>query len=124
MYATLTSGATSATPTTPAAPAAVLPPPRRVIFYIDNLSLAAADRNHLVTEMKKFVAQSMRPRDEAMVATFNRVLRIPLPFTDDRAAIEAAFDRITTEAASGDTRRREAMLAQQDIHASGQHQQR
>lgn len=96
---------------------------RRVIFYIDNLTLSTVERNALLQEMKKF-AGTLRPRDEAMVATFNRVLRIPLPFTTDHAKVVEAFDRIAGESAGGDTRRREAALMQQNIYASGARDQR
>ncbi len=100
------------------------PPPRRVVFYIDNLTLTGSQRNRLIAEMKSFVNDSMRPHDEVMVATFNRMLHIPLTFTDDRTQIAAALDRLATESASGETRFNEAAIAQQDIHASGNSDQR
>lgn len=105
-------------------PAESAAPPRRVVFYIDNLTLTASQRNRLIAEMKSFVNESMRPHDEVMVATFNRMLHIPLTFTDDRALIAAALEHLASESASGETRFNEAAMAQQDIHASGNNDQR
>jgi VWFA-related protein len=98
--------------------------PRRVILYIDNLTLTTSERNRLIDEMKSFVTNVMRPGDEVMIATFNRVLRIPLPFTSDPAAVTAALDRVAQDVAAGETRINEALAAQQDIHASGNNEQR
>lgn len=100
------------------------PPPRRVVFYIDNLTLTGAQRNRLITEMKSFVGETMRPHDEVMIATFNHLLKIPLPFTDDRARIDSTLDNLMREPAFGETRFHEASQVQQDIHASGNSNQR
>jgi len=124
VYAAAPTATTAAPPGTPPSQNVALPAPRRVIFYIDNLTLTAVERNRVIAEMKEFVAQSMRPRDEVLIATFNRLLRVALPFTDDRRLIEETLDRLTTQSAAGETRMREAAQMQQDIHASGQHQQR
>ena len=116
--------------TSPAQPAAqpqapaFAPPPRRVVLYIDNLTLTTVERNRLIAEMKKFVGETLRPGDEVMVATFNRLLRIPLTFSSDRAAIEAALDKITGEAAQGEIRIHQMLSIQQDIHAAIQYDQR
>src|SRR5882724_12139912 len=39
---------------------------RRIILYIDNLSLAPFNRNRVFKQMKEFVKDAMRPGDEAM----------------------------------------------------------
>ena len=109
--------------TAPAASAAPFQP-RHIVLYIDNLTLSANERNRLVEEMRKFVAQSIRPGDEVMVATFNRLLRIPLPFTSDRARVEAALDQVSRDNASGEIRINQALAAQQDIHAAINYDQR
>src|SRR5436190_52053 len=49
---------------------------RRIIFYVDNLSLAPFNRNRVFQQMKEFVQKVMRPGDEAMMATYNRSMKI------------------------------------------------
>jgi VWFA-related protein len=94
-----------ATPATPTAPAKYEPIPehmkRRIIFFIDNLSLAPFNRNRVFTDMKLFVKNVMRPGDEAMIATFNRSLKVRVPFTRDTAQLIQTFDVIAGESALG-----------------------
>jgi VWFA-related protein len=98
---------------TPGAPAA--PPKeeineqlrRRIILYIDNLSLAPFNRNRVFKQMKDFVKDVMRPGDEAMVATYNRSLKVRVPFTRDAVQIQQTLDAIAGESALGTTNRSE-----------------
>jgi VWFA-related protein len=76
---------------------------RRVIIYIDNLSLAVFNRNRVFTQMKQFVRDVMRPGDEAMIATFNRSMKIRVPFTRDVDTIISTLDTIAGESALGTT---------------------
>jgi VWFA-related protein len=78
---------------------------RRVIFYIDNLSLAPFNRNRVFSQMKEFMRTAMRPGDEAMIATFNRSMKIRVPFTRDAGQIEQTLDIIAGESAMGTTNR-------------------
>lgn len=80
---------------------------RRVIFYVDNLSLAPFNRNRVFTEMKNFIDGVMRPGDEAMVATFNRSMKVRVPFTKDRAHLKQTLDAIAGESAMGTANRSE-----------------
>ena len=98
---------------TPGAPAA--PPKeeineqlrRRIILYIDNLSLAPFNRNRVFKQMKDFVKDAMRPGDEAMVATYNRSLKVRAPFTRDAVQIQQTLDAIAGESALGTANRSE-----------------
>lgn len=94
----------------PAAPKEEIPENmrRRVIFYIDNLSLAPFNRNRVFKEMKEFAKTVLRPGDEAMVATFNRSLKIRVPFTRDAVQIQQTLDSIAGESALGLSNRSEA----------------
>ncbi|HEX6160478.1 MAG TPA: VWA domain-containing protein [Thermoanaerobaculia bacterium] len=74
---------------------------RRIIFYIDNLSLAPFNRNRVFTQMKDFVKNVMRPGDEAMIATYNRSMKIRVPFTRDPLAINTMLDQLATESGLG-----------------------
>jgi VWFA-related protein len=99
---------------TPGAPA-VAPPKeeineqlrRRIILYIDNLSLAPFNRNRVFKQMKEFVKDAMRPGDEAMVATYNRSLKVRTPFTRDPIQIQQTLDAIAGESAQGTANRSE-----------------
>ena len=93
---------TPAAATAPARAAEVTDANRRhIIFYIDNLSLAPFNRNRVFKEMKKFVQEVMRPGDEAMVATYNRSMKVRVPFTRDPVQVEQIFDVLATESALG-----------------------
>lgn len=94
-----------------------LPPPkeeineqlrRRIIFYIDNLSLAPFNRNRVFKQMKEFAKDAMRPGDEAMVATYNRSLKVRTPFTRDPVQIQQTLDVIAGESGLGIAARSES----------------
>ena len=74
---------------------------RRIIFYIDNLSLQPFNRNRVFKEMKEFAKNVMRPGDEAMVATFNRSMKVRANFTRDPVQIQQTLDIIAGESALG-----------------------
>jgi len=103
-------------PPTPAGmePSAPPPPPslaqieqipdnqkRRIIFYVDNLSLMPFNRNRVFKEMKEFAKTVLRPGDEAMVATFNRSMKIRAAFTRDPIQIQQTLDTLAGESALG-----------------------
>jgi len=80
---------------------------RRIIFYVDNLSMAPFNRNRVFTQMKEFVKTVMRPGDEAMIATFNRSMKVRVPFTRDPVQIQQTLDVIAGESAMGLSNRSE-----------------
>lgn len=80
---------------------------RRIIFYIDNLSLAPFNRNRVFSQMKEFIHTVMRPGDEAMVATYNRSMKVRVPFTRDAAQVESILDTIARESGMGIANRSE-----------------
>ncbi len=106
---------------------ATLPPPqpvreeipenlrRRIIFFIDNLSLMPFNRNRVFKEMKTFAKNVMRPGDEAMVATWNRSLKVRTAFTRDPVLIQQTLDIISGESALGVGNRSEARDVQKRI---------
>ena len=107
----VTSPVRSATGTTPSAegtPQPVMRPDdvpenqkRRIIFYIDNLSLNPFNRNRVFKDMKKFIDEAMRPGDEAMIATYNRSMKVRVPFTRDKITLQQMLDVILGESALG-----------------------
>lgn len=74
---------------------------RRIIFFIDNLSLNPFNRNRVFKQMKDFISQVMRPGDEAMIATFNRSMKVRVPFTRDPVQLQQTLDVIAGESALG-----------------------
>jgi VWFA-related protein len=88
---------------------------RRIIFYIDNLSLAPFNRNRVFTQMKDFVKTVMRPGDEAMIATFNRSMKVRVPFTRDPVQLVQMLDVIAGESAMGTQNRSERHDVQSQI---------
>ncbi len=74
---------------------------RKIIFFVDNLSLNPLSRNRVFKSMKEFAAETMRPGDEAMVATWNRSMKIRVPFTPDVIQIQQSLDSILGESSYG-----------------------
>lgn len=74
---------------------------RRIIFYIDNLTLAPFNRNRVFAQMKEFLKTAMRPGDEAMIATYNRSMKVRVPFTRDLKAIESSLETLAGESGLG-----------------------
>jgi VWFA-related protein len=94
---------------------------RRIIFYIDNLSLAPFNRNRVFKDMKKFLETAMRPGDEAMITTFNKSIKVRLPFTRDVVQVQQTLDSIMGESAlgvSGRSESRDALKRIQDAQGS------
>ena len=95
---------------------------RRIIFYIDNLSLAPFNRNRVFQEMKNFIRTTMRPGDEAMVATYNRSMKVRVPFTRDPAQIDSILDSIARESAMGVANRSERKQTEDRIREASSYQ--
>lgn len=74
---------------------------RRIIFYVDNLSLAPFNRNRVFKQMKEFCETVMRPGDEAMIATYNRSMKVRVPFTRDASQIKSMLDALASESGLG-----------------------
>ena len=91
---------------------------RRIIFYIDNLSLSPFNRNRVFKEMKDFVRKAMRPGDEAMIATYNRSMKVRLPFTRDIAQIDSMLDSLSRESGLGIANRSERRTVEDQIRDS------
>lgn len=64
-----------------------------LVLYFDNLFLRPFNRNRVIREARRFLAEHTRPEDAVMVATFERTLHIRQGFTSDRQAVtEALFE--------------------------------
>jgi VWFA-related protein len=96
---------------------------RRIIFYIDNLSLAPFNRNRVFQNMKDFIKSVMRPGDEAMIVTFNRSMKVRVPFTKDTAMLFTTLDTIAGESAMGQANRSERKTVEDRIREARNYQE-
>lgn len=88
---------------------------RRIIFYVDNLTLAPFNRNRVFKDMKEFLKTAMRPGDEAMLATYNRSMKVRVPFTRDPKQIESMLDQLAGESGMGIAARSERRSTEERI---------
>lgn len=91
---------------------------RRIIFYVDNLSLSPFNRNRVFQQMKDFVREAMRPGDEAMIATYNRSMKVRVPFTRDIVQITSMLDSLQKESGLGIANRSERKSTEDRIRES------
>jgi VWFA-related protein len=96
---------------------------RRIIFYIDNLSMAPFNRNRVFRQMKEFITNVMRPGDEAMIATFNRSMKVRVPFTKDTILLNQTLDAIMGESALGVTNRSERRQMEERIRDTNSYEE-
>jgi VWFA-related protein len=84
------------------------PNTRKFIFYLDGNSLGLKNRTDVVAGINRFLTTNLEPGDQAMIANWSGgSLSVKLPWTSDRAAIEAAVKPLATEVGAA-----EAMQAQ------------
>ena len=74
------------------------PVPRKFIFYLDDSSLGLENRRVIFPALQKFLATHLRPGDEAMIANWNRSLKVRVPWTTDLAAINTELEKLGAEA--------------------------
>lgn len=96
---------------------------RKIIFFVDNLSLAPFNRNRVFKSMKEFAKELMQPGDEAMVATWNRSMKIRVPFTSDPTQVQQALEAISGESALGLQMLSERRSAESQVRDAEDYQQ-
>src|SRR5690349_15792260 len=101
VYDAQSGAATSSTPASvstsaPETTVVSAPPPRHVIFFIDELTLQGMARRTLYNNVKSFVDQ-LRESDVAAVVRPTAQNKIVQEFTGDRAAIETALKKAIDE---------------------------
>jgi VWFA-related protein len=79
-------------------PADIPPPPkpRFIVFYVDNENITPFNRNRVLTKVNDFVRENLRPPDQAMVASYQRSLKIAQTFTSDPQEIVDALRGLRT----------------------------
>jgi len=73
----------------------------RYILFIDNLNIQPQNRNRMFKRLEEFVQQTIGPRAEAMVVTYNRSLKTRRKFTSEASDVIAALDEIERETGGG-----------------------
>jgi len=74
------------------------PPPRKFVFFIDDLSVQPQSRGKLTEDAHRFIESEMRPGDEAMIITPSSATKGELTFTADRAAIDKQIETLIDKA--------------------------
>jgi len=65
--------------------------PIYIIIYIDNMNLRPLDRNRVLRAVKQFVRENLHPPVHMMVVSYNRALKIEVPFTQDVSEVISAL---------------------------------
>ncbi|HEX6161407.1 MAG TPA: VWA domain-containing protein [Thermoanaerobaculia bacterium] len=91
--ATLTAQADGIAPDVPAPPQ---PLRRRAItIFVDDAALHPLSRNAILPELRRFIADNVRPADSVMIVAWSSSLNVLLQPTSDRAAIDAAVEQLS-----------------------------
>lgn len=88
-----------------------------LVVYVDNFNLDPSHRTRVLRQVRGFL-EDLRPEDRMMLVTNDLGLKIRLPFTADRAALEAALDtigRLPAQGATAESDRRTAMRQMLEI---------
>lgn len=75
----------------------------RYVIYIDNQNIQPINRNRMFKRLKEFLQETIGPRAEAMVVTYNRSLKIRRKFTSDAGDIVGALEEIERVTGEGTT---------------------
>ena len=72
-----------------------------VIVYVDNLHLHASNRTKALAQVRRLLGEGVVAGERVMVASQDMSLNVRLPFSGDRAAIDAALAQVETLPTSG-----------------------
>lgn len=96
----------------PAGPAAAHPPSPpsppspddalNLVVFFDNFNLRPPHRARVLRQLREFLARQLGPADRVMVVSYDGGLHVRVPFTGDRAAIEAGLAKLETLVTHGD----------------------
>ena len=89
-----------------------------LIVFIDNFNIAPIERNRVLPGVRRFLGQSLRPGDRAMIVTYDRKLEVRQPFTDQRHLLFDALEMLEDESGLATIRRRDRLDALRIIDRS------
>lgn len=73
----------------------------QLVVFVDELNLAAANRNLVFEELREALAETLAPGDAVMLVVMDEAVAVEQKFTADRGAIDAALDRLSRRASRG-----------------------
>ena len=73
----------------------------KYIIYIDNLNIQPQNRNRMFKRLKEWVQQSIGPRAEAEVISYNRSLKTRQKFTSEAGIVVGVLEDIERETGGG-----------------------
>jgi VWFA-related protein len=79
------------------APAPAIQRRNSVIFFVDTSSLDPRRRKGVFEELRRFAGTALRPGDRGMVTTWNKRVRVVLPFNDSTEAVQRALYEVEDE---------------------------
>lgn len=76
------------------------PAVRKFILYVDDSSLSFENRRAIFPSVRKFLSTSVREGDQVLLVTWNRALKVRVPWTADVAAVDSALAGLEGELSS------------------------
>jgi VWFA-related protein len=76
----------------------------RIVIFIDNLHIAAYNRNRVLRNIEAFVRANVKDNTEAMVVTWERSLKVLRKFTNDGRDVADVLKQVEEISAQGSTR--------------------
>jgi VWFA-related protein len=89
--------------------------PWNLIVFVDNFDLHPASRTRALQQVRDFLAHRLAPADRVMVASLDPGLRVWLPFSTDRAAVDASLKQVEGLAVQGPSIDRDRQHAYENI---------
>ena len=86
-----------------------------LVVYIDNYNLDPIERERVLPALREFLGRTVKPRDRAMVVTFDRGLEVIQPFTHSVSELFAALDDVEGTTGHEALRRRQQFETLQRI---------
>lgn len=83
-----------------------------LVIYVDNVNIRPFNRNRVFRRLRQFLSDHVTPRDQVMLVSYDRSLKIRHPFTSDPQLIAAALfdlEEVTGQAVHTDSDRRELL---------------
>lgn len=72
-----------------------------VVFFVDLYSIEFRRRGEVLAALGDFANRTLQPGDQVMIATWNRRLALPVPFTTDLSMVDREIARLSSGGQSG-----------------------
>ena len=76
----------------------------RIVIFVDNLNIAAFNRNRVLRNLEAFVRTNVKDNTEAMVVTWERSLKVLRKFTNDGRDVADVLKQVEEISAQGSAR--------------------